>query len=137
GTKIAVLGFGRVGMTMGRLFHNVGAQTTVFARKSSDIARITEFGMQAAHLKDVKKKIHPFSICINTIPHRMLDKTVLQVMNKETLIIDVASAPGGTDFAYAKERGIQTIHALGLPGKTAPKSAGDILANTISSLMKE
>src|SRR5699024_6314101 len=72
GTKIAVLGFGRVGMTMGRLFHNVGAQTTVFARKSSDIARITEFGMQAAHLKDVKKKIHPFSICINTIPHRML-----------------------------------------------------------------
>lgn len=137
GATVAVLGFGRVGMTIARLFHNIGAKTTVFVRKDGDIARIKEFGMQAAYISNLKDNIPPYSLCINTIPHLVINRRIIEAMNKNTLILDVASAPGGTDFKYAEELGIQAIHALGLPGKTAPKSAGQILANTILTLMKK
>jgi len=37
----------------------------------------------------------------------------------------------------AKELGVKTIHALSLPGKVAPKSAGEIIESTILSILKE
>ena len=41
------------------------------------------------------------------------------------------------DFEKAKELGVKTIHALSLPGKVAPKSAGEIIESTILSILKE
>src|SRR5699024_8457563 len=45
GAKILVMGFGRVGTTMARLFHQVGANVTVAARKQAGFARIQEMRM--------------------------------------------------------------------------------------------
>ncbi len=135
GAHVAVIGFGRVGFTVARLFKNVGAYVTVFARKDRDIARITEMGLNAARMHRLAEEINKSSICINTVPHPILDEPVLTNMDMDTLIIDLASAPGGTDFKFAREKGINAIHALGLPGKTAPKSAGKILADTILHLL--
>ena len=40
-----VLGFGRVGMSIARTFHALGAQIKVGARKSEHLARITEMAL--------------------------------------------------------------------------------------------
>lgn len=58
-------------------------------------------------------------------------------MKRDTLIIDLASRPGGTDFDYAKEHGVNAIHALGLPGKVAPKTAGQVMADVLVQLMSQ
>lgn len=52
-----------------------------------------------------------------------------------TLVIDLASKPGGTDFRYAEKRGVKALLAPGLPGIVAPKTAGQILANVLSQLL--
>jgi dipicolinate synthase subunit A len=44
--------------------------------------------------------------------------------------------PGGVDFAAAKERGINAIWALSLPGKYAPETAGKIIADTLDELFE-
>ncbi|MGN0607139.1 MAG: hypothetical protein ACI4JM_11510 [Oscillospiraceae bacterium] len=41
------------------------------------------------------------------------------------------------DFDYAASKGIKTIHALGLPGKKVPVSAGFIIADTIENIIQE
>ena len=46
-------------------------------------------------------------------------------------IIDIASAPGGVDYEAAGALGIAAKLCLGLPGKYAPKTAGEILAEEI------
>ncbi|TGU45664.1 dipicolinate synthase subunit A, partial [Mesorhizobium sp. M00.F.Ca.ET.186.01.1.1] len=51
--------------------------------------------------------------------------------------LDLASKPGGTDFRYAERRGIKALLAPGLPGIVAPKTAGQILAQTLSRLIAE
>ena len=58
-------------------------------------------------------------------------------MPVQTLIIDLASKPGGTDFRYAEKRGIKALLAPSLPGIVAPKTAGAILANVLSNLLEE
>lgn len=135
GAVVCVIGYGRVGFTVARLFKNVGANVTVFARKDRDIARITEMGMTAKHVNQLGDLVNQFSICINTVPSLMLDETILTRMDVDALIIDLASSPGGTDFEFARQKGLKAILALGLPGKTAPKSAGNILAETILKLL--
>ncbi len=43
-------------------------------------------------------------------------------MPAHTLVIDLASKPGGTDFRYAEKRGVKALLAPGLPGIVAPKN---------------
>ncbi|MEC5425227.1 dipicolinate synthase subunit DpsA [Virgibacillus sp. C22-A2] len=137
GADVMVLGFGRVGKTVARLFDAVGATVTVGARKAADIARITEMGLEAMQLSDLEKNISSIDICINTIPYPIVDSKVITEMRQTTLIIDLASSPGGTDFGFAEKRGVKALHALGLPGKTAPKTAGRIIGEVIVELMVE
>ena len=60
----------------------------------------------------------------------------LGLLNKDALILDLASAPYGTDFEAAKELGIKAMTAPGLPGKTAPKTAGKLIAESIIKAAK-
>jgi len=136
GSKVMVLGYGRVGKTIARLFAAVGAKVLVGARKEADLARIIEVGLTPFQLKDLVNEVNHVDICINTIPHMMLTPEILDKMNRDTLIIDVASRPGGTDFEYAKEKGIKALLELGIPGKVAPKSAGAIIAKVLMDLLE-
>jgi dipicolinate synthase subunit A len=136
GSKVMVLGYGRVGKTIARLFASVGAKVHVGARKEADLARIIEVGLTPFQLKDLGDEVKNMDICINTIPHMMLTPEVLDKMDHDTLIIDVASKPGGTDFEYAKEKGIKALLELGIPGKVAPKSAGAIIAKVLIDVLE-
>ena len=53
------------------------------------------------------------------------------------LVIDLASAPGGVDYEAAKRLSIKAVHALSLPGKAAPKSAGIIIKNAVYNMIRE
>lgn len=137
GSNVAVLGLGRVGMSVARTFAALGANVKVGARKSEHIARITEMGLTPFQLMDLENQVKDVDICINTIPHLVVNASVISRMPSHTLIIDLASKPGGTDFRYAEKRGIKALLAPGLPGIVAPKTAGQILANVLSQLLHE
>ncbi len=131
GSHVLVLGFGRVGMTVARLFSNLGAVVSVAVRESADRARVQEMGLTPVLFKHLPDELDQQNILINTVPFHVLTKQLLDKLSDQTLIIDLASRPGGTDFAYAKEKGISAIHALGLPAKVAPVTAGEIIADFI------
>lgn len=137
GSNVMVLGLGRVGMSVARTFAAIGAKVTVGARKTEHFARITEMGLTPFHLDDLSNWVKEVDICINTIPHPIVTATVISKMPAHTLIIDLASKPGGTDFRYAEKRGIKALLAPSLPGIVAPKTAGNIIANVLSQLLQE
>jgi dipicolinate synthase subunit A len=137
GSKVAVLGLGRVGATVARTFAALGAKVKVGARKSEHIARIVEMGLEPFYMKNIHEAVTDIDICINTIPSMVLDADVISKMHPNSLIIDLASKPGGTNFRYAEKRGIKAMLAPGLPGIVAPKTAGRILANVIVEILSE
>jgi dipicolinate synthase subunit A len=137
GSQSSVLGFGRVGRTLARMLQGLGAVTTVCARKPADLARIAEMGFNGVAFTEIAPLIGKAEIIFNTIPAMILDQGMLKYCNKEALIIDLASAPGGTDFQAAEQLGIKAILAPGLPGKVAPRTAGKILVQVIPRLILE
>jgi dipicolinate synthase subunit A len=137
GSNVMVLGLGRCGMSVARTFHVLGAKVKVGARKSEHLARITEMAVTPFHLNDLKNEVHDTDILINTIPYPIVSAAVISKMPAHTLIIDIASKPGGTDFRYAEKRGIKALLAPSLPGIVAPKTAGQILADILAQLFGE
>ncbi|CAG9607397.1 dipicolinic acid synthetase subunit A [Pseudoneobacillus rhizosphaerae] len=137
GSRVTVLGLGRVGMSVARTFQALGAKVKVGARKSEHLARISEMALVPFHLNNLEAEVKDVDILINTIPTVIVNATVISKMPAHTLIIDLASKPGGTDFRYAEKRGIKALLAPGLPGIVAPKTAGQILANVLSQLLED
>lgn len=133
-SNVLITGFGRVGITTARLFHQVGANVTVTARKDADFARISEMRLIPLHHNELTNTNH-IDIYINTVPALLFTEDVIQSMKQTAIIIDLASAPGGTDFDTAEKNDITAILALALPGKVAPKTAGKIIANTLLNLL--
>ncbi|MFJ5795564.1 dipicolinic acid synthetase subunit A [Bacillus atrophaeus] len=137
GSRVAVLGLGRTGMTIARTFAALGAKVKVGARSSAHLARISEMGLVPFQIDELTENVKDIDICINTVPSMILNQAVLARMTPKTLILDLASRPGGTDFKYAEKQGIKALLAPGLPGIVAPKTAGQILANVLSKLLSE
>lgn len=54
-----------------------------------------------------------------------------------TVLIDLASAPGGIDFEAAAKLPVHAVQALSLPGRVAPKAAAEIIKTTIYHMMEE
>ncbi|MEH7400622.1 MULTISPECIES: dipicolinic acid synthetase subunit A [Bacillaceae] len=135
-SKVAVLGLGRTGMSVARTFHNLGAKVKVGARKSEHIARIVEMGLEAFEFKNIEEALKDVDVVINTVPVQIVTASVISKLQPHSLIIDLASKPGGTDFRYAEKRGIKALLAPGLPGIVAPKTAGQIIGNVLTQLLK-
>lgn len=133
GSRIAVLGFGNVGKKISELLHNLNADIFSYDIKKQEVANIASCGYNV--LNDFNKEISKMDVIVNTVPEQILNEEKLKYISKKTLIIDVASIPGGVDYDYSKENGYNVIHALGLPGKIAPKTSAkyvkDILENLI------
>lgn len=136
-SKIMVLGFGRSGMTIARMCHALGAKVKVGTRKSEDMARIFEMGFQPFSLMHLSDEIRDQEIVFNTIPAHVLTAEIIAKLPKQSVIIDIASIPGGTDFRFAEKRGVKAILAPSLPGIVAPKTAGQIIAKTLYRLMTQ
>jgi dipicolinate synthase subunit A len=136
-SKCMVLGLGRVGMSLARALDALGAIVTVVVRKSEDLARVYEMGLIPLELQDLKMHVGDMDILFNTIPHKVVTADVIANLKPSALIIDLASKPGGCDFRFAEKRGIKAILAPGLPGIVAPKTAGQIIANTLARLLME
>ena len=136
-SKVLVLGFGRTAKCCARLFNSAGAHCTVCARRPEARADAFTQGYDSFHPVRLAARAGAFDIIINTVPALMLTDNVLTSVQKSALIIDLASAPGGTDFSSAKRLGIKAVHALALPAKTAPAAAGRLIAETIEEILDE
>ncbi|MCY0870212.1 MAG: dipicolinate synthase subunit DpsA [Firmicutes bacterium] len=131
GSISVVIGMGRCGATLARALHGLGADVRVVARKPADRARIREMGLIASDVDGLTGAVAQADVIFNTVPAPILTSDVLTCVRRDCVIIDIASAPGGTDFRFAEKRGIKAILAPSLPGIVAPKTAGQIIAQTL------
>ena len=73
-------------------------------------------------------------VVFNTVPAAVLPRPLLQKLPPEALLVELASAPGCCDPAEAEALGLRYRAAPGLPGKAAPRTAGEYLGQVIPTL---
>ncbi len=136
-SQCLVIGNGRIGKILAKMLHGIGAKVTVSARKQKDLAQIQSFGYSSIPLWKLHDFIGKFDVIFNTVPVMILDADLISKINKNCVVIDLASKPGGVDFEIAYSRDLKVIWALSLPGKVAPDTAGDIIKDTIINILNE
>ena len=135
--NILVIGYGRIAKVLSGYLNALGANVTVCARKFSDLAWARIMGCNAVHINDISDTLDDYDTVVNTVPAQVLDKSKLLRLRNDCLIIDLASKTGIEDTELAKEVGVKVIWALSLPGKVAPITAGEIIADTILNIMEK
>lgn len=136
GSECLVCGYGRIGKVLTSMLRSLGAKVTVSARKPSDLAWIELAGAKAVRTDELYK-LGEFNIIFNTVPAKIFTPILLAKIAMNAVVIDLASGEGGVDKYAAERMGITHIHALSLPGKAAPKTAGEIIKNTIYHILEE
>ena len=132
-TRCLVAGFGRIGKALAQRLNALGADVTVSARRESDLAWIKACGYPAAKTAELSS-CGRFEFVFNTVPAMIFDeRTLAAVCSRESTVIDLASEPGGVDRSAANRLGINAFTAPALPGRTSPKTAGELIAETISN----
>lgn len=135
GSCALVLGFGRIGKLTARYFSALGARVIVAARKKADLAWAEACGYTDVVFGDenaLSGALGKADIILNTVPAPILTGARAAVVREDAVLIELASSPcteGETQF--------RVIPAGGLPGKTAPKTAGHIIAGTIENILTE
>lgn len=134
--RAGVIGFGRIGKTLSKTLCALKAQTSVAARKSDDLAWIKLYGYNPVHIDNIEEILKNSDVIFNTVPSEILTRERLEKIPRDTLLIDLASKPGGIDFVSAKELGLKCIWALSLPGKCSPVSSGRYIAKTLLGILE-
>ena len=127
GTPCLVLGFGRIGKV---LAHDLSA------RKRSDLAWIDAFGYAPLHTNRLSGTLGEFRVVFNTVPHQVLDETLLAELPPDCLLIELASA-SGFDMDAVETLRLSYLKAGGLPGRVAPETAARAIKKTLCRLIKE
>ena len=134
-THILVTGYGRIGSVLSAYLLALGAEVTVAARNPADRERIAQAGMTAVDYPPIDWAA--YDVIINTVPAKVIDARAVNALRSDVFLIDLASLPGGADDQRIRERDLSLVHALSLPGKTAPLTAGTIIKDTIMKLLSQ
>ena len=151
GSGVLVTGFGPVGQALGPRLAALGADVTIAARRPAQRALAESLGLRSVPLAALAESLGlrsvplaalagvapAFDTVVNTIPAVVLTEPVLAALRPGSLIVDLASRPGGTDFAAARRLGLTALHALSLPAACAPETAGEFVAQTVCEILRE
>ena len=141
GSRVAITGYGRISKHLCALLMAIGAEVTVAARRESDLAFAESLGCEIKRIVEGadwwRELAHGYDVIYNTVPTWIFGRDFLSEVDKRTFIVDLASAPGGVDIRAAKELGSNVSWATSLPGKYAPRSAGQIIASCVLRMIEE
>ena len=120
---ILIIGWGRIGKCLCKLFENEGAAVTVAARKDRDRAMCSALGCRSISIDAAADEADHYDVVVNTVPALVLPNIKAK---EDALILELASKPGIS--------GKNILDCRGLPGKMAPEVSGRLIAKTFIRL---
>ena len=134
GSRVLVIGAGRVARILYDRLKSLGCILTVSARKQKDFCLLDALSIKHIHTRDVAPRAAEYDIIFNTIDVPIF-KGALESL-KNTYLFDLSSK-GCMDYKKAEELGIRARMLPGIPGKSAPVTAGKIIAQMVMQYIEE
>ena len=134
GLDVLIVGMGRIGTSLAEILKGFVSNITVAVHNEKGSAKARMAGIRPVFTENMTTD---YKLVFNTVPEMIFDNELLKRFSDDTLFIDLASKPGGIDFKSATILGKKVIWALGIPGKTAPVTSGEFIAETIAGIIEE
>lgn len=131
GSKALILGYGTCAKTLAAKLKGLHVLTCICARSEAALMEAYTFGHHTEKLSNLSNIVNDYSLIINTIPSKILKKDILEQINQQTRIFEIASYPYGIDMEAAQKLNVNVKLCMSLPAKYAPVSSADILTRFI------
>lgn len=132
--NVLITGYGRIASLLAKYLTALGAKVTVAARKEEKRVLAEINGCKSVDFDSLADIIGEFSLIYNTVPALVIDEEAARRISKSAVYIELASK-NGIDAALCGKSGVNFVGASGLPAKTAPKTAGEIIAKSIMQIL--
>ena len=163
GSRVLLGGYGRIGRVLAQRLRGMGASVTVAARREESRAEAAALGFAAddfsfapganglsaaddfscapgangSSAADGLCAAGAYDFVVNTVPARVFGEELLCCLPETALLLELASPPGGFDRNLAENLGLRVMAAPGLPWRSAPRTAAELMLREIERTMKE
>lgn len=134
GQKVLILGFGRIASQLAVYLTAMGCEVIVAARSREKRAKARMLGCRAVGFDVLGNILPEVTLIYNTVPCAVIGEDELAVFDDEAVYVELASV-SGIDSEALKRHSVAVIKAGGLPAKTAPKTAGEIIADAVEEIL--
>ena len=135
GNQMMVIGYGRIGKVLSGMLRGIGAKVIAIVNNDEAAAYAAASSHEPVYFANMEEKLKYANVIFNTVPEILLNKANMRHINKNTLIIDLASPPYGVDVNDSRDFGLKVLYANSLPGKIAPVTTASYILETIESIL--
>lgn len=138
-SKVLVFGYGNVGKVLVDYLSLLGANVCVSVVLEEDKKNLISKNIDCFYSYDhdrLIKEIGVNDVIVNTVPKTIIDEHDIKYINQDSYVLDISSHPHGINREVLDEYFIKNKLYLGIPGKVASKTAGNILTKKINQIMK-
>ena len=136
GNRMMVIGYGRIGKVLSGMLRGIGAKVMAIVNTDEAAAQAESCGHEAIHFNQMEASLKYADVIFNTVPEILLDRTNMQHIRKNTLIIDLASPPYGVEVNDCREFGLKVLYTNSLPGKIAPVTTASYIWSTVKNILE-
>ena len=136
-SRVLITGFGRISKLLALRLQALGAKVSIAARSEADRAMAEVLGFEAMGFSELDSRIGEFAYIVNTVPAQVISDAALCCMASDSVLLELASLPGGFDRNLAENIGLKLIFAPGLPGKCAPHTAAQIMKQAVYQAIRD
>ena len=136
-SKILVTGYGRCGKVICQKLSCLGGKISIYDKDTLQTAARKQLGYSFYDMNSYTDTPADFDFIVNTIPSPVFKSPFLRKLNRNCILFDIASAPGGFDSDICQGLALKVIRCPGIPGKTAPLTSGYAMADSILDILSE
>lgn len=129
GSRISILGYGRIAQALAKMLEGFRIEGTVVLRSHAYDLEINKMGYRVCHFQD--EEFLNADLIINTVPATVLYDKHLEKLNRQTMLVELASFPYGFDSVKAMSLGLEVALLLGLPAKYAYASSAIAMSQAL------
>lgn len=130
-SNIFIIGYGKCGSLSAKLLAPLCKNIFVYDHTPKHLHELEANGFIPLELLQIEKQIKNFNIVINTVPQAVLTNKHYSFFNKDSMFFEIASFPFGLDKEILDKHSLCLITCPGIPGKSSPKTAGEIISRNI------
>lgn len=129
--KILIIGYGRCGSLIAKLISPLCNTVYIYDHTPKHLYELKTNGFTPLKHDEIIYYMKDFDVIINTVPSKELNESHYNAAKKSCHFYEIASKPFGLDNDIISKHNLNLITCPGIPGKTSPETAGEIISKYI------